>query len=191
MIRINLLPSYRKLRDRQQHRERMRQYRAANPEKVKEAGRKWRASNPEYKRKWAEAHPGYFTEAMRRWVKNNPERDRANKKRFWENHPGYRREWAAKNPDKAKQSWTLASLRRRGVRVLRRLNHDALLSKFAYFGNKCVYCGSSQNLQIEHIKPVSKGGSSLLCNLAPACAPCNMKKGAKWTGPRTWRRCID
>ena len=43
----------------------------------------------------------------------------------------------------------------------------------------CWMCGNPAG-EIDHIKPISKGGAHMLCNLRPACAPCNMTKGAKW-----------
>ncbi|WP_420825853.1 RNA-guided endonuclease IscB [Thiocystis violacea] len=44
----------------------------------------------------------------------------------------------------------------------------------------CVYCCAKDvPLQIEHIEPRSKGGSSRINNLTLACAPCNDKKGTQ------------
>ena len=43
---------------------------------------------------------------------------------------------------------------------------------------KCVYCGAKNvRLEIEHIKPKSRGGSDRVSNLAIACQPCNQRKG--------------
>ena len=43
---------------------------------------------------------------------------------------------------------------------------------------KCAYCEASQiPLEIEHIKPKSKGGSNRVSNLTLACHCCNQKKG--------------
>ena len=52
---------------------------------------------------------------------------------------------------------------------------EALLE---HWGRKCAYCGAENvPLQIEHIKPKSKGGSSRFSNLTLACQCCNQTKG--------------
>lgn len=48
------------------------------------------------------------------------------------------------------------------------------------WGRKCAYCGE-QNLplEVEHIQPKSRGGSSRVSNLTIACHQCNQAKGNK------------
>lgn len=52
--------------------------------------------------------------------------------------------------------------------------------------DSCLYCGSQENLTIEHIIPLSKGGTSEICNLTRACIHCNSMKSTysieEWTG---------
>ena len=43
---------------------------------------------------------------------------------------------------------------------------------------KCVYCGSSKNLTVDHVRPKSKGGTDTADNLVTACRPCNQAKGS-------------
>jgi 5-methylcytosine-specific restriction endonuclease McrA len=45
-------------------------------------------------------------------------------------------------------------------------------------GYKCVYCGSSENLTVDHVRPRSKGGTDTADNLVTACRPCNQAKGS-------------
>lgn len=46
----------------------------------------------------------------------------------------------------------------------------------------CQYCGAhadEEELQIDHIVPVSRGGTNDFNNLITSCSTCNKKKGAK------------
>jgi len=44
-------------------------------------------------------------------------------------------------------------------------------------GYKCVMCGSAKYLQIDHIKPFSKGGETVFDNLQTMCRKCKLRKG--------------
>jgi 5-methylcytosine-specific restriction endonuclease McrA len=54
---------------------------------------------------------------------------------------------------------------------------EYLLEKFH---RKCAYCGAKDvPLEVEHILPKVRGGSSRVSNLTLACVPCNLKKGSQ------------
>ena len=46
-------------------------------------------------------------------------------------------------------------------------------------GGKCVKCGGKENLEFDHIIPISKGGSSTERNIQLLCEQCNREKSAK------------
>ena len=54
-----------------------------------------------------------------------------------------------------------------------------LRTRFALFGNCCAYCSASGDMEIEHVIPISKGGTHAMGNIVPACHDCNSSKRAK------------
>jgi 5-methylcytosine-specific restriction endonuclease McrA len=44
-------------------------------------------------------------------------------------------------------------------------------------GNQCVYCGSHEDLTLDHVLPKSRGGRTNWDNLVTACRRCNARKG--------------
>ncbi len=55
----------------------------------------------------------------------------------------------------------------------RRLWRQTIREKWDY---KCAYCGSDQELTIDHVIPQSKGGSDFTTNVICCCRSCNQSK---------------
>lgn len=57
--------------------------------------------------------------------------------------------------------------------------HDVLFA-FAMADGECQYCGKpTEDYQLEHIVPLSKGGANTLSNITVACPSCNQSKNNK------------
>lgn len=52
----------------------------------------------------------------------------------------------------------------------------------------CVYCGAIGNIHIDHVVPVSKGGSHSIGNLQPLCQRCNQSKSANFYSVFKYRK---
>jgi 5-methylcytosine-specific restriction endonuclease McrA len=163
--------------------ERNRTTRAANLDAAREYGRlraaKWRAANPDRWREIASksqrAKRGKDGDAVRayhrRWAAAN-----LDKVRRWS------REWRLENPEAIREK----SRRRRAALVsatCQRFTLPQLQSRLAAFGPACAYCGDDFD-HIDHVKPLALGGPHMLANLRPACASCNLRKGAM--SPQHW-----
>jgi 5-methylcytosine-specific restriction endonuclease McrA len=44
-------------------------------------------------------------------------------------------------------------------------------------GERCRRCGTTEGLTLDHIIPLSKGGTNRIDNLQLLCGPCNRAKG--------------
>lgn len=66
------------------------------------------------------------------------------------------------------------------VEVTRQLIPESLRNKVLdRDGNKCLLCGCTEYLQMDHIVPFSRGGRTVEGNLQTLCKTCNSKKRAK------------
>lgn len=72
----------------------------------------------------------------------------------------------------------LIAAARHEVRALARDNRAMFYSALVkQYGERCLRCGSVDDLQIDHVIPVAQGGPSRLTNLQLLCAACNNAKG--------------
>lgn len=61
-----------------------------------------------------------------------------------------------------------------GVRT-EEYSRTEILHRWCY---RCCYCDRLAQ-HLDHVHPLSKGGEDVAKNIVPACAPCNLSKGAK------------
>jgi 5-methylcytosine-specific restriction endonuclease McrA len=68
--------------------------------------------------------------------------------------------------------------RRRGVRRRRVWTDAERRQILERDGWACVQCGSTDELEIDHVIPFSRGGACTVANAQVLCGPCNRAKGA-------------
>jgi 5-methylcytosine-specific restriction endonuclease McrA len=137
-------------------REATRLWRKANPEKVRKSNRLWYAANSERK-----------LENCRVWRVNNAKRKRERT-----------RLWRKANSDKVRATnrrrYTITSAARR--KALTPISRLQLRERFSLFGNCCAYCGSANDLTVDHVLTFAAGGLDEQSNVVPACRACNSSK---------------
>jgi 5-methylcytosine-specific restriction endonuclease McrA len=115
-------------------------------------------------------------ERTRRWRERNPEaaleKSREGSRQLRQRKPDYFRQWYQRN----RESEIARVQQRRAV-----INGGEADREFitALLAQPCAYCGATSNITVDHIVPLIRGGKHEPANLAPACATCNLSKGAK------------
>lgn len=87
------------------------------------------------------------------------------------------RRYSANNRDKLRVQGQLSYAKRKANGG--NFTTDEWLDLCSSFGNVCVGCGTDERLTIDHIIPITQGGSSGIENLQPLCKPCNSSKGSR------------
>jgi 5-methylcytosine-specific restriction endonuclease McrA len=120
-------------------------------------------------RKWRLSHPGLSAQRSREYKARHVERVRAN-----------RRKWAKENPLKNKISHLNNQAKRRQAEGSFTCEEwETKKKEYNYF---CSACGKQEpeiKLSVDHIQPLSRGGTNYIDNIQPLCMPCNSRKNAK------------
>lgn len=133
-----------------------------NPEKRRPADARYREKHRDQERqrimRWAEENPDKVREKSARWAKENRDKRRANEHR-----------------------------RRAQKRQSQGDHTDADIKRqYKAQKGKCFWCGVKvgKTYHVDHIVPLSRGGSNSPENLVIACPACNLSKGDKL--PHEW-----
>ena len=154
-----------------------------------------RESDAAAMRRWRERNPELSRERSRFYVAQNPEKERERYRRYDRENREKRRLAIAKsreeNPEHHRElgrKWRAANLelcraRCRAYWHRKRSGADPAADVDAYCEllmlQACAYCGATDNMSIDHVIPLSKGGTHEIDNLLPACRSCNSSKGAR------------
>jgi len=181
-------------RENNQHvAEKSRQWRIAHPEKAKivqkKSNSKWfsKPENKEKARQLSEIRYALNGDEIRRKQRERGRKDKVKRSIYnkeWRaiNRDYARaqaRKWAAANPEKVREGKRNAKAKRKNVPGKHSAADIAAIKKMQK--NKCAYCRTKlgKKYHIDHILPVSKGGTNDRYNLQITCVSCNLTKGAR------------
>jgi 5-methylcytosine-specific restriction endonuclease McrA len=142
--------------------------RGKNRDTKREADKKYRQDHPEkyraYRLKWKQNNLEKAKECALNWWRNNKERSNHNLK-----------EWRKNHPEKY--------LVQIGIRRVREIGAPGSFTAKEWrglcdkYGNKCLRCGRTDvKLTVDHVIPLSKGGTNYINNIQPLCGSCNSSK---------------
>lgn len=95
----------------------------------------------------------------------------------------FKKDWQARHPERYADQKRASESRRRARKasvLVMDFTNEQLSARLAYYGHKCWICKTGNYEELDHVKPLSKGGAHMLSNLRPACQPCNRAKWANW-----------
>lgn len=135
-----------------------RAYYARNTERVIKASKAYYDNNPQtctsQRREYYRRNAAIIKQRVKEWTEANREQTRLNKK--------------------------ISSANRRDKNLAGSITKQQWIDLCAKYGNCCLCCGSSDSvLTIDHIVPVSAGGSSDISNIQPLCLSCNDRKAQR------------
>lgn len=182
-------------------------WKAANRDAINAAERERHARNPGYFKKHYQANAERIKARTRASYRANPGPVRAYSKRWAQEHPdqvlAYKQAHYTANVETIKQrvrDWNTANpeaARTRGRNYRARLyaadgehTGDDIKALFVKQKGRCIYCskGLGDTYHVDHIQPLSRGGSNHPANLQLTCGPCNNNKRA--TDPIEYARRI-
>lgn len=117
---------------------------------------------------------------------NQSEKGKQSRKQFNQSEKGKQVTERYTQSERGQQLRRTASAKRRAIKNNAEGSYtqdewDALCAKYDY---KCVSYHKKKPLTVDHIKPLSKGGTNYISNIQPLCSPCNLSKGTKATDYR-------
>ena len=116
-------------------------------------------------KQWCAENRQRVNELAVEWRKNNLEKRRQ-----------YEREYREANPERVKEIVNKRRTKRLNNGIYEVLKKEII----RLYNSPCIYCGSIDSIEADHVIPISRGGTHSIGNLVPACQKCNRSKSDKY-----------
>lgn len=153
-----------KQNNREKVKARLHEYYIENKDKFFESAKIWRGKYPDkvkqYNKTSRQRNPIPSRIAVAKWTKLNP---------------NYRRTWTEQNRHKGIEYAEKRRALKAGADGT--ITGESFIELCSLYGNKCLRCGRGDvKLTLDHIVPLSIGGTHTIENAQPLCKSCNSKK---------------
>ena len=184
-----------------------RSWRAANPEYLREYDRDYYQENKEHRhaynvayymmhqesgkeraRKWAREHPEERRAKAREWYADNREHWKAGNKAWLKAHPEKmermrqqtnmrRARWEKEHPDRSRDKCARRRALTCGVATAERFSRTDVWKRDSGVCHICGQVCDERNWHLDHLVPLTRGGTHQPANVAVAHPRCNMSRG--------------
>lgn len=144
-----------------------------------------------YGRRDRKRRPEHHRARARRLYRADPEKGRRRRRRWTAKHrdlvnerarEAYLRAWA--DPEKRARILERNARRRHAIEAAS--SPELVAAMVEMYALPCTYCGATEDIEIDHIYPLARGGKHERRNLTPACGFCNRSKKdrllSEWLG---------
>jgi 5-methylcytosine-specific restriction endonuclease McrA len=163
-------------RNRRRYLAAQRLYRLAHIDRIRAYNRQRSRGNPVY------------AERARQWRFANPDRNRANQREWYlankDRVAERSRAWRERNPERYRQMQCDAAARRRARKLgpdgtIEKIDRQAIWERDGRICGLCAQPVRFQVMELDHIKPLARGGQHTVSNVQPTHRRCNRRKGCK------------
>lgn len=148
----------------------------AHPEQGLARTKRYQEAHPERPLAYRTANREKINQRGKEWKQANPDKVRANTRKWHAANPHVVKEWRRKNPE----AWR-AQVQTRHARMANaegRHTADELSALLRQQNWRCGYCQKSirKKYTVDHIQPLSRGGTNWITNIQLLCQSCNSAK---------------
>ena len=135
-----------------------------------------------YKQEHRAANLDHYNVIAQQWATKNKEKLRSYAHAYYVQHMEKLKDRAKKHRLADPERWRVYSKNRKArlrnaVGTFTLSEWLALLKLYCF---RCLRCGETKPLTVDHVRPISTGGTNFISNIQPLCRSCNSIKAANY-----------